>query len=399
MSAAVYYNNPNMPVEYVHSKHTLPSLSQLVPIGQQQQGQSYNSYEHPVSPSMMPSNMVPLSSNGQMYSENKLQQQQSTQSTPDLYSNNSQVSSTNTTPTSAIAQNPAWGQGLTPEKCTCKSNQNRIPRPRNAFILFRQKYHQSVLDEGSVIRTNPEVSRELGRRWRALSKEEKEHWNTLAEEEKQNHAKKYPGYRYTPRRNGKSKNCPACHQKYIRQQQAQLHNQQMIQMQQDQYQQYLQLQQQSQQQTQQSQSQLQSQVQQPQPQPQPQAMQQAGSMQQNVNYINQPVATQYLVSNPYQQVQQGHPHSYLFSYGSGNEISNQHSQDKLSPLSVSTQYPVSQYPASHSSEYSQQVSLLFPMNYDTQNQIPMGQPQRFNSLPTPSTSGSYGLDSVGVNQQ
>ena len=43
-------------------------------------------------------------------------------------------------------------------KCICKSKVNKIPRPRNAFILFRQKYHQMVLDEGTVIRTNPEVS-------------------------------------------------------------------------------------------------------------------------------------------------------------------------------------------------------------------------------------------------
>lgn len=102
------------------------------------------------------------------------------------------------------------------DKCICKLTANRIPRPRNAFILFRQKYHQLVLDEGLVIRTNPEVSRELGRRWRALLADEKDHWNLLAEEEKKNHAKKYPGYRYTPRRNGKLKNCPACRRQAMR---------------------------------------------------------------------------------------------------------------------------------------------------------------------------------------
>lgn len=109
-------------------------------------------------------------------------------------------------------------------KCTCKLNQNRIPRPRNAFILFRQKYHQLVLDELSEAKTNPEVLRELGRRWRALSVEERAHWTNLAEEEKKNHAKRYPNYRYTPRRNGKSKHCQACqtkkHHQLVAQQQA-----------------------------------------------------------------------------------------------------------------------------------------------------------------------------------
>ncbi|ODQ79817.1 hypothetical protein BABINDRAFT_20278, partial [Babjeviella inositovora NRRL Y-12698] len=72
-------------------------------------------------------------------------------------------------------------------------------RPRNSFILFRQKNHQAVLDDG-VITTNPEVSRELGRRWRNLPPDEKEHWNRLADEEKRLHAEKYPGYRYVPRK-------------------------------------------------------------------------------------------------------------------------------------------------------------------------------------------------------
>lgn len=170
----------------------------------------------------------------------------------ELFSNASQPSTANTTPASSfsgksgVPENHLMGinqvgqvnmnglNNLNIGKCTCKSNANRIPRPRNAFILFRQKYHQSVLEEGSVIRTNPEVSRELGRRWRALSNEDREHWNQLAEEEKTNHAKKYPGYRYTPRRNGKNKNCDFCKQKNLRQQQIQLHNQQLLQLQ-DQY--------------------------------------------------------------------------------------------------------------------------------------------------------------------
>ncbi|KAH3687409.1 hypothetical protein WICPIJ_001608, partial [Wickerhamomyces pijperi] len=34
-------------------------------------------------------------------------------------------------------------------------------------------------------------------------------WNKQAEEEKKRHAERYPGYKYTPRRNSK-KNCPHC---------------------------------------------------------------------------------------------------------------------------------------------------------------------------------------------
>ncbi|ANZ78122.1 BA75_05243T0 [Komagataella pastoris] len=106
-------------------------------------------------------------------------------------------------------QPPQIDQNKLYEKCSCKNSTNRIPRPRNAFILFRQKNHQALLEEGNVIRTNPEVSRELGRRWRNLSPEEKSYWNKSAEEEKRRHAERYPGYKYTPRRSSK-KNCPSC---------------------------------------------------------------------------------------------------------------------------------------------------------------------------------------------
>ncbi|CDK26549.1 unnamed protein product [Kuraishia capsulata CBS 1993] len=124
-------------------------------------------------------------------------------------------SSGSPSPTSASTQlhkfNANRSTDLAPamDKCTCKAEGNHIPRPRNAFILFRQKNHQALLEEGSIIKTNPDVSRELGKRWRNLSVEEKSFWNKMAEEEKKKHAEKYPGYKYTPRRAVK-KNCPAC---------------------------------------------------------------------------------------------------------------------------------------------------------------------------------------------
>lgn len=159
---------------------------------------------------------------------------QSSLASPEVFSQpTSQHSSTRTTPASSFsgASGAPTSVGshyaitsASPsiDKCTCKSNHNRIPRPRNAFILFRQKYHQAVLDEDLQVKTNPEVSRELGRRWRSLPPQEKEHWNRLAEEEKANHAKRFPGYWYTPRRNGKKGSCPACRQKAAKHQQLQL---------------------------------------------------------------------------------------------------------------------------------------------------------------------------------
>lgn len=300
MSTAVYYDNLQMPLEDIHSKpsNILPSLAQIIPPMSHQsqqphsiQSSSSSSYTHDaslVAVAASPANSTPTTTTGQIspnlvgsslpvavnvsgmpvYTDSKTLYPSSqsdvyvglqlltASTTPAAlaYSVNSNISpSINVNGNATYGTSQMVGPGPmngAEEKCICKLNANRIPRPRNAFILFRQKYHQSVLDEGNVIRTNPEVSRELGRRWRSLSASEKDHWNNLAEEEKKNHAKKYPGYRYTPRRNGKNKNCPACRQKAMRQQQVQLHNQQMLQIQQEQYQQYLQLQQQQQQQQQ-----------------------------------------------------------------------------------------------------------------------------------------------------
>lgn len=429
MSTAVYYSNHNMPVEDVHSKHTLPSLSQIMPPmsqhdAQQAQQQLNATSSHPghVSPYMVNQNIAYGNTTGGTATAYQ------TQPSPELFSQSgSQPSSLNTTPASSFSGGSTSNyitsnlpNGNT-EKCTCKSNSNRIPRPRNAFILFRQKYHQSVLDEGNVIRTNPEVSRELGRRWRSLSSEEKEHWNNLAEEEKKNHAKKYPGYRYTPRRNGKSKGCPACRQKAFRQKQVQLHNQQLIQSQQDQYQQYLQIQQAQQVQQQQAaaaaaaavgmqtQQGLGNQGANGQ-----MSLQQNNSqipLQQNNTYIPQGMSQFVVQSNPFPQ------QNFQFSFGDQsqqpNHLQAQQQQqqqqqqlqppqphDKLSPLSA----PANQFSTNSSmsnGEFMAPMNPQFAIGYDSNHQQQhMGGQQRFNSLPTPVSNGStYGFDVFNMPQQ
>ncbi|ONH72656.1 Repressor of filamentous growth 1 [Pichia kudriavzevii] len=104
---------------------------------------------------------------------------------------------------------PGLYQNLNLMRPNSNDSSHQIPRPRNAFILFRQKHHQALIEEGNQLKSNPEVSKELGEKWRALSDEEKQYWNNLAEEEKRLHAEKYPGYKYTPKRKSKKK-CDFC---------------------------------------------------------------------------------------------------------------------------------------------------------------------------------------------
>ncbi|EDO17348.1 hypothetical protein Kpol_1062p60 [Vanderwaltozyma polyspora DSM 70294] len=86
-------------------------------------------------------------------------------------------------------------------------NGHKIPRPRNAFILFRQHLHHSIfgsdkdllLTQGSF-KANSQVSREIGNRWRELPPEEKNYWHELAKKEKELHKLKYPNYKYLPKK-------------------------------------------------------------------------------------------------------------------------------------------------------------------------------------------------------
>lgn len=72
-----------------------------------------------------------------------------------------------------------------------------IPRPRNAFILYRSWYvRQGFLAD--VENDHREISRIVGKIWKSMTDDEKAPWKDLAEKEKLEHAQKYPNYKYSP---------------------------------------------------------------------------------------------------------------------------------------------------------------------------------------------------------
>ncbi|KAG0706989.1 hypothetical protein DFH29DRAFT_872018 [Suillus ampliporus] len=73
-----------------------------------------------------------------------------------------------------------------------------IPRPRNAFILFRCDFVQQKKIPGNVERDHRNLSRIAGKIWRGMKKEQQKPWIDLALQEKERHAKMYPGYKYMP---------------------------------------------------------------------------------------------------------------------------------------------------------------------------------------------------------
>ncbi|KAL9129830.1 MAG: hypothetical protein Q9217_001828 [Psora testacea] len=95
-----------------------------------------------------------------------------------------------------------WQEDSPSQICLCQPDP-KVPRPRNAFILYRQHHQASVVAQHPGL-ANPEISKVIGDHWRASPPEVKEHWKLLAEEEKIRHQKQYPDYRYQPRRSGRT---------------------------------------------------------------------------------------------------------------------------------------------------------------------------------------------------
>ncbi|KAI5923760.1 hypothetical protein F4810DRAFT_719971 [Camillea tinctor] len=130
------------------------------------------------------------------------------------------------TPTTARADDGGPGGGLGDTICLC-AKAPKVPRPRNAFILYRQHWQGYIASQNPGL-ANPDISKLIGEKWRAQPEKVKNEWKQLAEEEKIRHQRQYPDYRYQPRRGGKNASgrptsssgeipgrCPKCGGRYI----------------------------------------------------------------------------------------------------------------------------------------------------------------------------------------
>ncbi|KAL4072391.1 hypothetical protein V8B97DRAFT_1870461 [Scleroderma yunnanense] len=84
-----------------------------------------------------------------------------------------------------------------------------IPRPPNAFMLFRADFVRQKHVPGSIETNHGSLSKIIGNCWRALPLEEKRVWEIRAKKAKEEHSAMYPGYRFRPVHNkDKSKKKP-----------------------------------------------------------------------------------------------------------------------------------------------------------------------------------------------
>ncbi|KAF2433001.1 hypothetical protein EJ08DRAFT_584522 [Tothia fuscella] len=80
----------------------------------------------------------------------------------------------------------------------------KIPRPPNAFILYRKHQHPVVKANCPGI-INNDISKKVAMMWEAEGEEGRAVWKAKADEVKKEHMKKYPGYSYQPRKPSEKK--------------------------------------------------------------------------------------------------------------------------------------------------------------------------------------------------
>ncbi|KAA1473165.1 hypothetical protein DENSPDRAFT_746684, partial [Dentipellis sp. KUC8613] len=71
-----------------------------------------------------------------------------------------------------------------------------VPRPRNAFILFRCDFVAQNKVPRSVEKDHRNISRIAGRIWQSMSDSQRAPWVSMAEQEKERHRQVYPEYQY-----------------------------------------------------------------------------------------------------------------------------------------------------------------------------------------------------------
>ncbi|PIL22996.1 transcription factor [Ganoderma sinense ZZ0214-1] len=86
-----------------------------------------------------------------------------------------------------------------------KRDASYIPRPPNAFILFRSSFIRGGHIPGEIEGNHSALSKIIGKCWKALPREERQVWEAKAIVALAEHRKKYPDWRFKPAANALAK--------------------------------------------------------------------------------------------------------------------------------------------------------------------------------------------------
>ena len=95
---------------------------------------------------------------------------------------------------------PPPDDGLPPRRQahTKKKPEDHIPRPPNAFILFRSSFIKSQHVSTEVETNHSTLSKIIGLTWQNLPEEERRLWHSKAKEALEEHKRKFPKYAFRP---------------------------------------------------------------------------------------------------------------------------------------------------------------------------------------------------------
>ncbi|RPD58439.1 HMG-box, partial [Lentinus tigrinus ALCF2SS1-6] len=79
-----------------------------------------------------------------------------------------------------------------------KRDPDYVPRPPNAFMIFRSELWSKEKIKATVERDHRQISRIAGQLWNQLSPAQRAPYHAKADEAKRLHAITYPNYKYTP---------------------------------------------------------------------------------------------------------------------------------------------------------------------------------------------------------
>ncbi|KAJ7627306.1 hypothetical protein FB45DRAFT_921040 [Roridomyces roridus] len=109
-----------------------------------------------------------------------------------------------TTPTKRVSHKrkatPSPSTSSSPPPPPATQQQQHIPRPPNAFILFRSAFIRSGAVPASSEPSHATLSTIAGLAWTALAPAARGTWHEKARKAREEHAKRFPGYAFRPKR-------------------------------------------------------------------------------------------------------------------------------------------------------------------------------------------------------
>ncbi|KAL4246159.1 hypothetical protein ABKN59_009326 [Abortiporus biennis] len=107
-------------------------------------------------------------------------------------------------PTTSHYRTPSNSSSTDSRPPSRRNDPGHVPRPPNPFILFRCEFSRSHTKEIKAKDGSPlaekTLSKRAGEAWKKLTVQQREPWKAMAERARRDHAKKFPNYKYKPRR-------------------------------------------------------------------------------------------------------------------------------------------------------------------------------------------------------